>query len=288
MNVVKPATTAADPSYFEANVAALVNRWGRPFQDLPERSDRIRVEMADGLPRLALRTRNDRWVSIHSRRPVEEAHRWLDDAIDGPEPACVVVIGLGLGYILDALEQRAPGAHVIAVEPDPAFLRPWLDRRDWRDWIDHGRLTLLVGPEYHGLSDAARRVVPSTDAPPVIVHPTIARESPEAAVEAGRMAARVVGAAAANAEARRQFAGPYLLNTLRNLPRIALDGDVSCLTGVFRGIGCMLVGAGPSLDGLLPQIRELRAYALVIASDTAVAPLLEAGVQPHLVVAVDP
>lgn len=94
--------------------------------------------------------------------------------------------------------------------------------------------------------------------------------------------------ARANASARRRFAPRYLLNTLRNIPRIAASADVGALAGAFPACPAVVVAAGPSLDGAIGWLRELPSHVLVVAVDTAARPLLEAGIAPHVVVAVDP
>ena len=49
------------------------------------------------------------------------AWQWLLRTLDGrPVPSLVVVIGLGNGALLRALDARAPGRTVVAFEPDPA------------------------------------------------------------------------------------------------------------------------------------------------------------------------
>ena len=50
----------------------------------------------------------------------------------------------------------------------------------------------------------------------------------------------------------------------------------------------MIVGAGPSLDDSLAALARSRDRAVVLAADTALRPLLAAGIRPDIVAAVDP
>ena len=77
-------------------------------------------------------------------------------------------------------------------------------------------------------------------------------------------------------------------NTLTNLPSIVAEGDAGRLSGVLRGLPAVIVAAGPSLDRNLPALRLLNGRAVLVAVDTAVRPLLAAGIEPHIVVSVDP
>ena len=102
------------------------------------------------------------------------------------------------------------------------------------------------------------------------------------------MVGRIISGVRANDEARRQFAGRYLLNTLTNVPVIARESNVTELFGLMTGVPAMIVAAGPSLNRNIEDLKAVEGRALIVAVDTAVRPLLTAGVQPHLAVSVDP
>src|SRR5437764_344282 len=92
----------------------------------------------------------------------------------------------------------------------------------------------------------------------------------------------------ANANARKRFAGRYLLNTLTNLPVIAREANAGALFDGFSDVPAIIVSAGPSLDRNIPKLRKFHDRGLMIAVDTALRPLLGAGIYPQLVVSVDP
>ena len=56
----------------------------------------------------------------------------------------------------------------------------------------------------------------------------------------------------------------------------------------MEGIPTLLLAAGPTLDQVLPHLRELARRCLVIAVDTAVSPARRAGIEPDFAVVVDP
>ena len=170
----------------------------------------------------------------------------------------------------------------------PKSVKPLLARRDWTEWIASGRLRLLVGPDYRGASDAWRDIDAEAPQPPVVVHPVVLRECADIVASAQEIVGRIIGGARANLEARKRFAGPYLLNTLRNLTVISRAGDVASLSDRFRGLPAIVAGAGPSLDANLKDLRDVVDRAVLISTDTALRPLLSAGLDPQFVVAVDP
>lgn len=207
---------------------------------------------------------------------VADADRWLTGAaID--QSAVLFVIGLGEGRLLTALERRGWRGRVVALEPvGTSSLAP------------SAALSVLTGPDYTGLDQVVMALEPDRDQPVVVGDPAVMRAHRDEAVRVTRLVVRAWFGARANQEARRKYAGPYLLNTLRNLPAIAASEDAGSLVHAFPGLPAVLVAAGPSLDANLPEIVMHRDKVVLIAVDTAVRPLLAAGVQPDFVVALDP
>jgi hypothetical protein len=221
--------------------------------------------------------------------PVADAGRWLDERLAGrPVPPLVVVVGLGTGHVLLAIEKRSPETRVLAFEPDPNFARPFLTEGKWRRWTASGRLTLFVGPDYQGAEDAWRLFPHEPNGFTLLVDPALERNLQPSVVEALRIIKRLLFGARANAAAQKEFAPRYLLNTLRNLPALLAGQDVRALTDRYRGVPAVVAAAGPSLDGIIAELGAVKGRALLVAVDTALRPLLVHGVAPHLVVGLDP
>jgi hypothetical protein len=263
----------------------------------PTSGERIRVDGPADTPEVRLATADGRWVTLHSaRNPRAEATAWLDRALADLEatgsgaPGVIVVIGAGAGYILDEIQQR-PGVSdrpVVVFEPDARLAEVCRQRRDVGAAIASGALRWLTAPDYVGASDLWRVFDRHPGAVLTLEHPVLVRECPDDVARAHAIVTRATFDAKANAEARRLFAGPYLLHTIQNLPTILGSGDVDALADIGNGSAALLVAAGPSLDRTIDEVRRLRDRAIVIAVDTALRPLLAAGIDPDLVVAVDP
>src|SRR5262245_18119410 len=202
-------------------------------------------------------------------------------------PPLIIAVGLS-NRLLEALDRHNASTKVLAVEPVPTLTRQTLSGPAWQAWLESGRLTVLLGPDYTGYADAWRLVARDALQPPMIVDPELLQKYPSQTEAAKAVAKQIVRGARANEEARKKFAGGYLLNTLANLPIIASEADAGALGDMFAGIPAIVIGAGPSLDATLAAIRDLQDCALLISVDTAVRPLLAAGITPHLVVSVDP
>jgi hypothetical protein len=275
--VIRPVLS---PEFLNGNLAALTRAQGM-CPTLGALPASMRVAVAGNHVQLEVRTADDEWQSIDAPWP-ESGLSWLhtDGVADADQ---VVAVGVGLGYGLVA---RSGVKRVIAIEPHPGVATLFLSMGDWRQWFDDGRLRLVTGPDYQGAADVAR-LLDGLGHIAVVSHPLRARWEPAVIARATSVAKRVAQNAKANGNARRRFAGPYLLQTLTNLTSIADEADVQALEGRFRGVPAVVVGAGPSLDQNSEQLRTLQDRALIITADTALGPLVSRGVRPHVAVAVD-
>jgi cephalosporin hydroxylase len=142
-------------------------------------ADVLALDASGVFPTLLLRRGTGASVTLNSRRnPIIEADRHLTQSLRGAEPPVLIVIGLGLGYVLDAIEQRGLTTRVLAFEPLPESIPHFLARRDWSAWLDTGRLQIVEGPEY-GAGAAAWASMDALSLPPVIVHPGLAQARPD-------------------------------------------------------------------------------------------------------------
>jgi hypothetical protein len=272
------------------NVAALMRGWGVGVSVDAGGDSAARVDVGERDGQLTLRVVTDagQTVAVHGRRPDLEAETQLRDAVAGRKVRTLVVVGAGLGHLVHLALDTNPEARVLVIEHLPVLAAAFLAARDWSRWAETRRLGLLVGPDYSGITDIAPRFV-LDDVPPIVLsHPIVARTFGEATAVAARAARRLLSEGRQNLAARAAFARPYLLNTLANLEEILGGGRVEGLAGLGRGRPAVIAGAGPSLNRNLDELRPLRDRAVVMAAGSAMRPMIAAGVEPDLLVALDP
>jgi 6-hydroxymethylpterin diphosphokinase MptE-like len=229
------------------------------------------------------------WIRLHSARdPRTEARGQAAELTHRAVVSeTIVLIGGGLGYLAEALLE-AHAHRVIVIEPSADLARACLSRRDWSAWRDTGRFELRVWPDIDEPAPLWQLFDRDEADPLVVVQPVVARVAADLTHQIHEQAKRIVFEGRANAGARRRQAGRYLRNTLNNLGPIARSADAGALQDALQGVPAILVAAGPSLDALLPALADASDKAAIIAVDTALRPLLNAGIAPHLVVALDP
>lgn len=85
-----------------------------------------------------------------------------------------------------------------------------------------------------------------------------------------------------------QLGGMIQENIIRNLPEMLNNPNVSALSGILPGIPAFVVGAGPSLDKNIQELKKIGDQGIIIAVDTIFNTLRNEGITPHIVVTTDP
>src|SRR5690606_38316549 len=80
---------------------------------------------------------------------------------------------------------------------------------------------------------------------------------------------------------------PYR-NSIRNLVKISQSISIESLKNKFRGCSVLVVGAGHSLEIDIENIRQYKDRLLIIAAGSSIQSLLHYGIEPHMVVSMDP
>lgn len=284
-------------SYLAANLAAL-RASGYQIPENPSLPEGWELKLDAPVPTLRIPGPSEGLVALHSGRdPNGEAARLVAAAAasaaaagdaEATEHAIAIVAGAGLGFAVDALEKERPDLPVVLTDISFDRLLPALSRRDWTSRITKKQLGIF-SPDTTTNAPGLRKLLEKHDGEPLVVlHPVLARD--QAADLAATVAAlkRAWTGARANHHARMMFEGPYAHQTLTNLAQLPRMVDVHTFEGLGRGRTALVTGAGPSLDRLLPKIKNHRDSLIIVAVDTSLRPLLAAGIDPDFVVAVDP
>jgi hypothetical protein len=284
------STTAVSQSHLDANVAAL----GVRNADLAEMLRRVVpppglafTETRQGVPAAALDGRQ--LCSRH--RPLEEARRLVDN-LDLIEHATHVVLGFGLGYHVQELVQRVDKAGLVIVfEPDLRLLRAVFDRIDHSAWMKDALLLFMTDPDDRGVLGRRLEGAESILAQGIsyVDHPASRHRIADECRRFASMFSDYVQTSKTLFMTTLMRSVDTVRNLLSNLPQYAAGATVHDLKNIAAGYPAIVVAAGPSLQRNIHLLRETdaRGRAVIIAVQTALKPLLAAGIKPHFVTALD-
>jgi hypothetical protein len=275
-----------------ANLAALwatEPRLAEAIESLDEQSEYPVEASRCGLPTVAVRTADGRRVYLHSRyQPLEEAQR-LIDPIEIAQKTTFNVLGLGLGYHLQLLFDRASEEAIFCVfEPDLRMIRTALWNRDLSAAIRSNRLLWFHRGEK---AELFQRLTPHTalisigsqtvlHAPSLQLHESFFRQAEIWLDEYASFCRTSMSTLVFNSRKTAE-------NIARNVGWYAATPNASRLADRYRNLPAVIVSAGPSLRKNQHLLRGLDQRAVLIAVQTTLRPLLDMGIQPHFVTSLD-
>jgi len=235
----------------------------------------------DGRP-LALASRFD---------PAAEAAKLIEH-VDLGKSACVVTLGFGLGYHVAQMAALMTGDCVLLVhEPDIALMRAVLERIDHTSWLGKGwaiitddttdRSTLL------GRIEKLSAVL--TQGTVLVTHPASRQLHGEALNSFGQMVTEALAFCRTNVATALVNATRTYRNLACNIGHYASGATTGALHQLAAGYPAVCVSAGPSLAKNVHLLSDpaVRRNVIVITAQTTLKPLLDRGITPDFVTALD-
>jgi len=236
-------------------------------------------------------------VLLHSRplcskhRPIEEAQR-LADGVDLVEHAVVVVFGFGAGYHVKVLAQRMKRTGVIVVfEPDVALLRAVFERIECASWLTEANVVWITDAEDRAAVAAKLDGSESILAQGVtfLEHPASRRRLGSAPAQFSELFRNYMSTAKTTLMTTLIRSVDTVRNLLLSIDHYATAGGVADLSRACADMPAVVVSAGPSMHRAIEALAQpgVRDRCIIIAVQTTLKPLLNAGIKPHFVTALD-
>lgn len=225
------------------------------------------------------------------RRPGEEARR-IAEGIDLTGAAVVVVLGFGAGHHVREIARHVGGTGLVVVfEPDVSLLRSVLGSIDQSTWLGSSNLRVLTdGNDRAAMVEAIRGCEGLIGMGLTIVEhaPSSARLS-EAGKTFAKRLTEVVESTKMTVLTSLVQVRTTVRNATQNLDRYVQSPGVAELAGACSGRAGIVVSAGPSLSRNVHLLTRpgLRDRCVIVAVQTVIKPLLERGIKPHFVTALD-
>lgn len=280
--------------YLEKNLGVLARR-------SPLAAERIRAAVL--LPAIQLSLAPDGGLTgvelvaggtrqLASRRaPIAEGQT-LAKTVDAITNAAAVVLGFGLGHHVAALAStlRLDGA-IFVYEPDVSLLRAVFERVDCSGWLGASNVVILNDPDDTGAMAGATQGLEA-----LLASGTRIVTHPPSRARLGESADRFIANFTGVMRAVRTMVVTTLVQmdvTVRNLTQnarwYAACAGIADLKDAASGRPAIIVAAGPSLRRNIDLLLDpaVRARVVIVAVQTVLKPLLDKGIRPHFVTALD-
>ena len=245
---------------------------------MPMSDQRLRmVTSRSGLPSVEVEG-----TAYHSRYdPLREAEKFVT-TFPIEKADVVLVFGWGLGYLGNPLLSRLKqAARVIVFEPDDELFK--LSQRP-----SDNRFKFVIGSEVcRFFDDWMLDGCQETDEFLWLIWPAAAQLQRSTADLLTNSFKTRLRDRAANLLTHFNNGAKYFENALANF-EYQTEPDAGSLFARFKDVPLVLVSAGPSLDRNIHQLHGMENHCFLLSVDTALRPLLAAGITPHAVIMADP
>ncbi len=223
--------------------------------------------------------------------PGKEAEK-LVQGIEHTKSACVVVLGLGLGYhVIELARDMGPRGVLIVYEPQTSVWRAVLEKVDHTGWLQRSELVLADEQTDRPalLNRIEKHAATVTQGTRLLTHPPCRQRHEQAVRDFGQMVAEVLAFCRTNVATALVNAARTCRNLASNIDHYAAGAGTDELIDAAKGYPAVCVAAGPSLVKNIDLLcdPDRRSKVVLIAAQTALKPLLARGIKPDFVTALD-
>lgn len=232
---------------------------------------------------------SDRPVALHSRIDPEAEAKRFAEGIELGTTFCYVISGFGLGYHLLALQERLKGdAFLLVIEPDLGLLKAAMETVDLAALFARDRCIVLTSADK---GDLQTRLEPHNTlmmmGAQFVTHPASERVNREFHAGLRKLLADHMTFCRMSLMTLVGNSRTTCRNIAHNLPRYVSTPDIGLLRDRFAGYPAVIVSAGPSLRKNIDQLAELKGKAVICAVQSTYGTLLDHGIRPDFVTALD-
>ena len=290
---------------FQKNVQALADIFPKLVQQVadyleqydPESGNAYLDTSVNGEPIIAVKENERLWYLNSRYSAADSSYRWAEQYRDKNRLAVFVLYGLSDGsHIRELLKNTCETNFILIYEPYTDVFMKVLMNIDISDLIYSQRVVIAVNNI--NMEAAYEFVTAAIDYSKIrLVEygslPNYNSIYPEGWAELIRLVKNAVEVLVLDRNTQISFSHEFILNMLSNFDDIPEQYVINQLKEKFdtcdiADIPAIIVSAGPSLDKNISELKKAEGKAFIIAADTALKSVLNAGVTPDLVMTVDP
>jgi hypothetical protein len=221
-------------------------------------------------------------ILVHSfYDPLKEAEQLIQPLFKS-KTDIVVIFGLGLGYHLRCILQRAEGLKVVVYEPDAEITQAFYEYGSLSS-LSKGRVwvTAQIDQCKEILSDLLV-YNPGSSTVGFFFLPVYKKLFPRELARFRETLEEILARRESNQEVFFQKKELWFENFLENIPSLLGRPDVVSYAGCLTAAPCFLVGAGPSLSRNIHLLKGAQGKAFIFSANAAFPRLSREGIQPDM------
>lgn len=284
---------------YENNLAQLKKINSRLFnavakENFPYDDGVVHMQTAKNGELIPVYAQNGKNVFLNSKYyPEEEAKKYMEDMFDLPEKAVLVIFGFANGDFLRTFLKKSlyEDIHCIVYEPCADIFMNILYHVDITDLFMDDRVSWIV----HGFNDdmlgiCLKTYLNSRNASTSrhMVLPKYADLFSDKLEHMVRVSTDVYNSIKMNNNLETQNGHEICRNSIVNIAYFSGARSEMDFVGKFpKDMTAIVVGAGPSLEKNIHQLKSAKGKSLIIAVDTVIPKMLKHDIEPDMIISMD-
>ncbi len=223
--------------------------------------------------------------------PLHESTQIIQKECQDSEINVVVLIGFGLGYVAEELCQHCDAnTRIIIVEPRSDCLAIALASRPLDRILTDPRIKFIVDTNTNkaAITTNSELGLDKLKHWKIIATPAMSRLHQDFLKSYVDHLGACINQRVASFSTSFNSSELFLKHTVANLDVAARSPGVNQFKACWKNRPAVIVAAGPSLNKQIATLKEYKDHLLIIAVDKTWPILKAAGIEPHVVVAIDP
>lgn len=222
--------------------------------------------------------------------PVKEGKRWAENLQYKGEDI-LIVFGFGAGYHLTNVKGILDKySKVLIIDPSIECFKYALHINDFTDLFKANSIFFYIRNDISKLRNVLLKLMDTVIYQKVKIAEFIPveRNYREYFNTARKEVLKLLNDNFLSLNTRLVFSKKWTENFLENLPYTLEAAGVNKLFGKFQGVPLFLISAGPSLDKNVHLLKNAKGKSVLLSVGTALKAVLKNGIEPDLVIAIDP
>ena len=244
-----------------------------------------------GFPTLShINTKGKKIYLLSKYDPVREASR-LIKSLEDTDTTNFIVVGMGLGYqITEIIKSTSEHSKIVVIENDRHLARLAFETNDLKELLTHAGLTLIFPNKREdaitGLEEEKLNF--SLNGYRLIQQNALSEVHSKTTSDLLAGIKELFQASTIELKTQSAKSKIFYNNIYRNYSNLISSTGITKLKNSFSNIPAIICSAGPSLDKNIQQLKAKRDNFILISVATALKPLIENGISPDFIVAIDP
>lgn len=228
-------------------------------------------------------------VLIYSQyNPIKETKRNISKyniTID----SIIFLFGFGLGYNLTEIFDNYKWKNIFIIDYNYDILNKAFEYFDYSSYLKHNNIHFLNTENETALIDTISDNLQISDIKNCIFikNTRLLQFNPEKFSHIIKLINKIINFKIISFNTNSLFKEEWITHTFTNILKLNKTLDFNDLSGKLKNLPIIIIGAGPSLNNHINEIKKLQGKVLIAAVDTAVKILIDSDIIPDIIAIAD-